>query len=263
MSTNYNDPMQDSVAKFSAYPQSQSHLHSNPWNQRISWPAIFAGLIFALFVQMALTLLGIAVGMGAINAVNHNTNGTGLAIGSGIWYVVTLIIALFAGGWVAGRLAKDKHTSESMIHGLLVAGLVFLLMFYLLSSAIGSIIGGAGSLVGKTVSSAVPSIKQIAQNRYQPGTTTGSQQLASDSAKVANTVAAHKDEAEEKALQVADDAASATGKAALYSFIGILLGAGAAAFGAKKGRDSKVPDDYHTHTTGHSLRTNVAAKPSL
>ena len=235
-----------------AYQQTMSPS----WHQRISWPAVFAGLIIAILVQLALTLLGIAIGMGTVDAVNHDTPGTGLAIGSGIYSAVSLIISMFAGGWVAGRLAKDKHTSESMIHGLLVAGLFFLITFYLISNAIGGIIGGAGSMVGKAVSGAVPSVKQAAMNRYNTNTNAGKQQLAADSAKVTEQVAAHKEEIEQKARQVADDAASAAGKAALYSFVGVLLGAGAAAFGAKFGRDSKIPHDYHTHHLASSERTD-------
>lgn len=216
-------------------------------HQRISWAAVFAGFIVAVLTQLALMLLGAAIGLGTVDAVNHNTPGTGLAIGSGIWSALTIIISLFAGGWVAGRLAKDKHTSESMIHGLLVAGLLFILTFYLLSNAIGGIVGGAGSLVGKAVVGAAPSLRKAANDRYQPGTEAGKEKMSADSAKLSDTLAAHKEEIENKALTVADDAASVAGKAALFSFIGILLGAGAAAFGAKFGRDSKVPNDYHTH----------------
>jgi hypothetical protein len=228
-------------------------LPSKTLHQRISWPAVFAGLIVAVLAQLALTLLGVAIGMSTVDAVNHDTPGTGLAIGSGIWSAVSIIISLFAGGWVAGRLAKDKHTSESVIHGILVAGLLFILTFYLLSNAIGGIVSGAGNVVGKAVSSAAPSLKQAAQERYQPGSQAGIQQLSADSAKLSNQVAANKDEVEQKARQVADDAASAAGKAALYSFLGVLLGAGAAAYGAKLGRDSKVPHDYHTHHLDHPV----------
>ncbi|MFD0795413.1 TIGR04086 family membrane protein [Mucilaginibacter litoreus] len=221
--------------------------HAGAWHQRISWAAVFAGLIVAIFVQLALTLLGLAIGMSTINAVGHDTPGEGLAIGSGIWYVASMIISLFAGGWVSGRLAKDKHTSESMIHGILVAGLLFILTFYLISNAVGSLIGGAGEILGGAVSAAAPSLKQAVEQRYQPGTNDGQAQMASDSAKVSDEIEAHKKEVKQEALKVADDAAAATGKGALYAFTGILLGTGAAAFGSKKGRDSKVPDDYSRH----------------
>lgn len=236
--------METTTRTHEGHSSSSNFSRPSGWSQRISWAAVFAGLIIAIFIQLALTLLGLAIGLGTIDATNHNTPGTGLAIGSGIWYVVSLLISLFLGGWVAGRLAKDKHTSESVIHGLLVCGLLFILTFYLLGSAVGNIIGGAGSIVGKTISTAAPSIKDAVQDHYS-----GNNNLSADSAKVVDKVNANKDEAEQKARQVADDAASATSKGALYVFFGIILGALASAFGAKKGRDSKDPADYYTTKT--------------
>jgi hypothetical protein len=220
--------------------------YSSSWNQRISWPAVFAGLILAVFLQLALIFLGLSVGLSTIDAVDGDTPAKGLAIGSGIYFVFSIIFSLFTGGWVAGRLAKNQHTSESAIHGLLVAGLAFLFIIYTLSSAIGSMIGGAGKLAGNALEKAAPDIKNAVQERYQ-GTSGGDAQMSADSAKIASEVAEHKDEAKQKALEVADDAADATSKGGIYIFFGMALGALAAAFGAKKGRDSKVPDDYHTH----------------
>jgi hypothetical protein len=226
--------------------------YSSSWNQRISWAAVFAGLILAVFLQLALTFLGLSIGLSTVDVVDGGTPGKALAIGSGIYSVFSLIFSLFTGGWVAGRLAKNQHTSESAIHGLLVAGLLFIFILYMLSSAIGSVIGGAGKLAGSAISKAAPDIKNAVQERYQSGTSAGSAQMSSDSAKVANEVAEHKDEAQQKAMEVADDAADATSKGSIYIFFGMALGALAAAFGAKKGRDSKVPDDYHTHyDAGH------------
>ncbi len=223
------------------------HNYSSSWSQRISWAAVFAGLILAVFLQLALTFLGLSIGLSTVDAVDGDTPGKALALGSGIYSVISIIFSLFTGGWVAGRLAKNQHTSESAIHGLLVAGLLFIFTIYLLSSAIGSVIGGAGRMAGSAISKAAPDIKNAVQDRYQPGTNAGSDQLSADSAKVASEVQEHKDEAEQKALEVADDAADATSKGSIYIFFGMVLGALAAAFGAKKGRDSKVPDDYHTH----------------
>ncbi|WP_166444641.1 hypothetical protein [Dyadobacter bucti] len=48
-----------------------------------------------------------------------------------------------------------------------------------------------------------------------------------------------------KARQAADDAASAASKAAIFTFLGLLIGVAAAGFGAKKGTDSK--DDYNRY----------------
>jgi hypothetical protein len=223
------------------------HNYSSSWTQRISWAAVFAGLILAVFLQLALTFLGLSIGLSTINAVDGDTPAKGLAIGSGIYSVLSIIFSLFTGGWVAGRLAKNQHTSESAIHGLLVAGLLFIFVIYMVSSAITGMIGGAGKLAGNAIEKAAPDIKNAVQDRYQPGTPGGAAQLSADSAKVAGEVAEHKDEAKQKVLEVADDAADATSKGSIYMFFGMALGTLAAAFGAKKGRDSKVPDDYHKH----------------
>lgn len=217
------------------------------WQQRISWPAVFAGLILAIFLQLALTLLGISIGLSTIDAVNRDTPKEGLAIGSAIYSILSLIFSLFTGGWVAGRLAKNQHTSESKIHGLLVAGLLFIFSFYLLSAAVSNIIGGAGRLAGSAISKVTPPVRDAIQNRYQLDTTASKAQLKRDSAKIASEVAKHKDEIAYKSRKAADDAAKATSKAAAYLFFGMALGSIAAAFGAKKGRDSKVPDDYQSH----------------
>lgn len=54
-----------------------------------------------------------------------------------------------------------------------------------------------------------------------------------------------KKDAEIKARQVADDAASAASKAAIFGFFGLLLGVASAGYGAKMGTDSK--DDYNKY----------------
>jgi hypothetical protein len=152
------------------------------------------------------------------------------------------MFSLFTGGWVAGRLAKNKHNSESVIHGVLVAGLLFIITFYLLSNAFSKLIGSVSSIPGSTISNAAPVVSDALQD-YEAGDA----QLSSDSVRIATEAAERKEEAKARALQIADEAAEATGKAALYAFFGIFLGTMAAGFGAKKGRDSKVPDDYYNY----------------
>jgi hypothetical protein len=235
---------QEGAAGASSFPSHQYYTGS--WSQRISWPAVFAGVILAVFLQLALTLLGIAIGMGTIDAVN-GVPGEGLAIGSGIYSIISLMFSLFTGGWVAGRLAKNKHTSESVIHGVLVAGLLFILTFYLLSSAVSNLIGGVGSIAGSAITKAAPSLSNAIEDRYQPGTAAGEAQLTQDSAKIAAEIAQHKEEMKAAAVKVANQAAETSAKAAIYSFLGLLLGTVAAGYGAKKGRDSKVPDDYYAY----------------
>ena len=124
--------------------------HAHP---RISWGAIFAGAVMALVAQLAFSLLGIGIGANALNPYDNDPAG-GLGMGAAIWTLVSVLISLFTGGYVAGRLAGMPRAQDSMLHGLVTFGLTSLLGVYLLTSGIGKVIGGAGSLVSSVVSSA-------------------------------------------------------------------------------------------------------------
>ncbi len=128
--------------------------------QRISWSAVFAGVLVAIVTQMLLTLLGLGIGLGTIDAVEEHNPAAGLGIGSAIGYIISSLLSLFLGGWVAGRLASAPRLFDGVIHGVLTWCLTTLLTIYFLTTTIGSIIGGAGRLVGgivRTAGSAVGS----------------------------------------------------------------------------------------------------------
>ena len=147
---------------------SHAHAHS-----RISWGAIFAGAVMALVTQLAFSLLGLGLGASAANPYSDNPVG-GLGMGAAIWTLLSVLISLFTGGYVAGRLAGMPRRQDSMLHGLVTFGLTSLLGFYLLTSGLGSLIGGAGSLVSSVVSkatsaasSAAPGLVDSAKDKLQ------------------------------------------------------------------------------------------------
>lgn len=117
--------------------------------KRITWGAIFAGAVLAAVVSIALNLLGLGVAALVINPEGQQVAGGGLGIGAAIWAVVANLIALFAGAWVAGRLASTTRRSEGVIHGLITWGFVTLLGLYLMGGAVGSLFGGLFGLAGQ------------------------------------------------------------------------------------------------------------------
>lgn len=142
--------------------------------KRISWAAVFAGVIIVLVTQLLLSLLGIGIGASTINPTTEQNSTSGLGLGAGIWFIVSSLIALFAGGWVAGRLAGIPRNTDSMLHGILTWGLSTLLLFYFLTSTLGSLIGGTFSVLGSGLSAAAsgvaaaaPSIAGAAQEQLQ------------------------------------------------------------------------------------------------
>lgn len=134
--------------------ETQPDFDRTAFMKRISWSAVFAGVLVAIVTQMLLTLLGLGIGLGTIDPVEESNPVAGLGIGSAIWYIVSSLLSLFVGGWVAGRLAGAPRLFDGAIHGVLTWSLVTLLTVYFLTTAIGSLIGGAGRLVGGIVRTA-------------------------------------------------------------------------------------------------------------
>ena len=129
--------------------------------RRISWGAVFAGVIIVLIVQLVLSLLGVGVGASTIDPTQRagTPEASTLGIGAGLWWVICSLIAVFAGAWVAGRLAGMPNRTDGMLHGLVTWGLAMLLLIYLLTTAVSSLIGGAFGVVG----SAMQAVGQGAQ----------------------------------------------------------------------------------------------------
>ena len=330
----------------------RSNLYAQPASagkniklRTISWSAVFAGVLVAIVTQMLLSLLGFGIGLGTIDAVEEKNPAAGLGIGSALWYILSSLISLFAGSWVAGRLASAPRLFDGILHGVLTWCLVTLLTIYFLTTTIGSIIGGTGRLVGglvktagKGIAAAAPGIGGAVQsqlkangvdmdnldlsdlkseankllrqtgdpslnpnrleqkadravdnagnaaenaasdpgnaddiagsmfkNLFKEGQATVSQVDRQDAVNVVmkrtgkteqesqqivdNWINTYKQaqvkleqtkkEAEIKARQMADDAASAGSKAAIFGFLGLLIGVVAAGFGAKMGTESQ------------------------
>lgn len=131
--------------------------------KRISWAAVFAGVILALVIQLLLNMLGTGIGMSTVDPMKGETpSAATFGISAGIWWTVSSLIALFIGGWIAGHLAGIPRKTDGVIHGLLTWGLSTLLLFYLLASAVGSAVGGAFGLAGNVLSAAGQGVAAVA-----------------------------------------------------------------------------------------------------
>ncbi|MCJ2126368.1 PhnA-like protein [Methylobacterium sp. J-077] len=144
---------------------------------QVSWGAIFAGATTALVAQVILNMLGIGIGLSSVgmNAADNPAAST-LSMSAGIWFVASGIVASLIGGFLAGRLSGKPVGGAAGLHGLVSWSVTTLVVLYLLTSAVGGIVGGAfsgvtatlggaGSLVGGTVQTAAqaaaPSLSKI------------------------------------------------------------------------------------------------------
>lgn len=136
-----------------------SHTH-----RRISWGAIFGGVILTIVFQLLLSMLGAGIGLGTVNVNAGSTpDASSFGIGAGVWWVVSSCIALFCGGYVAAWLAGIELRFDGLLHGLIAWGIASILTLYLLSSAVGGIIGGGFSALGSVASTAGSGVKDAAQ----------------------------------------------------------------------------------------------------
>jgi hypothetical protein len=151
-----------------------------PW-RRISWGAALAGVAIAIAVQLVLTMIGLGIGLSTIDVsagagagAPGVPSGSSLGIGSGVWWVVTSLIATLVGAFVAARLAGVPVRLDGVIHGLLTWALTLIVTVYLLTTAAGGLLGGAYHLVGNAVSAAGQGISKAAPElARQAGMSTG------------------------------------------------------------------------------------------
>jgi len=90
--------------------------------------------------------MGTALGFGAINP-RSGSPFAGLGIGAAIWWILTSLIALGIGGYIAGRDSGQTERSLAMAHGATMWGLVTIVTLWMATSAIGSAVSTAISAV--------------------------------------------------------------------------------------------------------------------
>ena len=119
--------------------------------KKLSWGSIWAGALVGIVVMILLNMLGLGIGFSAIDIQEERNPAEGLGIASAIWYVLSSLIALFAAGWVSGRLAQTRRIFDGTLHGILTWCVITLASLYFLTTTIGNVLGGAGRLIKGTV----------------------------------------------------------------------------------------------------------------
>ncbi len=161
----------------------------------LRWSAVFAGATIAVALWVLLQMLGMGVGLAAVD-VDDAGSLRNIGIGTTVWTAVAPLLALFLGGYIAGRLAATFDQKVGAMHGFVV--------------------GAFASLIGLVVT---VSIVGMVANASMRGTT--SAMIDSEDIQVAPSL-----RAEER-----QHAAATAGKILLGAGISLLLGIGAAVAG--------------------------------
>jgi hypothetical protein len=121
--------------------------------RRVSWGAIFSGLLVSLVIQLMLTLLGVAVGASTFNPMRQPNPGHTYGLASVIWLLVSGLVSIFIGSCVAGRLSGVSRRADGLLHGIVTWSAATALTVLLLASATGAVIGGMGTLLSSALQS--------------------------------------------------------------------------------------------------------------
>jgi vacuolar-type H+-ATPase subunit H len=144
---------------------------------KVTWGAVFAGVVVMLVTQLILNLLGIGIGAATLDpaaGAGGNPSASSFSIGAGLWFVLAGILASLAGGYAAGRLAGKPKESTASWHGLTAWALATLVIFYLLTTTVGGLVGGAY----RTVTSALGNVTQAAGSTAQTAAQVAAPNLA-------------------------------------------------------------------------------------
>jgi hypothetical protein len=136
--------------------------------------------------------------------------------GSGVWMIVTTVVAVFTGSYLAGRCAPVL----GWLHGLLAWAVMILFVVYGMASLLGGAVSVAGNVAtaGATVGAAQG--QAPTGNPVVDSVTQQVQGVVASAASVASSP-----QAEQNARQAADTAARAVARATWFSFAALVVGA--------------------------------------
>ena len=112
--------------------------------------AALAGVV--IVTQLGLSLLGVGIGVSTIDPLTGDTpRAAAFGMAAGLWWSVLVHCALagWLGGWASGWHAARQ---DATLHGVPTWAFTTLLLFYLLTTAIGSLIGGGFRTLGPLLS---------------------------------------------------------------------------------------------------------------
>lgn len=202
---------------------------------RVRWGPIVAGVVTGFVALLVLTALGLALGVSTLGGESAATWGTA----AGIWGGLSLLLAFFLGGWVAGHAAVTLREGDGPLNGFLTGAATMLLLLWLATTALTGALGFFASTVTGLAGAAAPAAIQAVNTGVVPEQNV--QEAATAVAGVAeNPQAAVPPQAEQAAREAAQTARQAAGPGAWGTLIAMLLALVAATLGGMLGHNQNV-----------------------
>lgn len=129
----------------------------------LCWGAVLAGAVAALSVHLLITLFGVGLGLQIVEPAVNPDGGQKFSLGVGIAWSVAALLALWSGGWVAGRLTPESNRRLGGIHGFLVWSLATVVTLFALGSGAGMLAGAVTKVTGKALGATAQAVAPAAE----------------------------------------------------------------------------------------------------
>ena len=137
-------------ASLNSSAQSLAPSHANSHASAVSWETIIAGAAAAAALSLILLVLGVGLGLSSVSPWSQRgASATAFGVSTILWVTFTQLVASAMGGYLSGRLRSRWAAAQSdevyfrdTAHGFLSWAVASLATAALLTSAIGSIVGG-------------------------------------------------------------------------------------------------------------------------
>jgi hypothetical protein len=195
---------------------------------RISWPAVLAGAVIAVAVNLVFTMFFSAVGL---SLTETDVRANAIGVGALIAVLLGMLAALFVGGWVTSQLTAGETEREAIFYGILTwataIGISVVLVGMSVRAGYFALVGGA------MVAQQAPEV-QNAQNWEQALRNAGATQAQIDSVRTGLDPNRARAVANDPATQ--EQARRAAIGASWAAVVGVLLSMATAIGGALVGR---------------------------
>jgi hypothetical protein len=129
VNVNVNDPVRYPAPDTVRYPAADTVRYAAPVGgrfgemfSRVSWGAIWAGVMIALGLEVLFALFGLFIGFGMYRYQAPNP-WAGIGPWTTAWYLITSAVSMFFGAWSAARLSGNPVREAGVLHGLATWGL--------------------------------------------------------------------------------------------------------------------------------------------
>lgn len=124
----------------------------------IEWNSIIVGIIVTLFVGLLFNLLGLAIGFSLFSPTVSGLQT--LTAGTIAWLIMSGLISMYSGGWVASRFGNGKTFQRGALYGGIVGAISTFILLTIAATTIGALVTNSFAALQHSISIASSAVNE-------------------------------------------------------------------------------------------------------